>query len=63
MMLDHAFNYVDTVIFHIGALNIRSQQAIKKLGALKTNEIEVAYYGEPSKLNFEYQIKKSDWSG
>jgi RimJ/RimL family protein N-acetyltransferase len=61
MMLDHAFKFVDIVIFHIGALNIRSQRAIEKLGAVKTNEIEVAYYGEPSKLNFEYQIKKSNW--
>jgi len=62
LMLDHAFKYVDHVIFHIGAENIRSQKAIEKLGAKKTGEIEVAYYGEPAKLNCVYQIDKSQWN-
>jgi len=33
MMLNHAFNFVDNVIFHVGAGNIRSQKAIMKTGA------------------------------
>ncbi len=62
LMLTHAFKYVDKVNFHVGTLNIRSQKAITKLGAQKKPiEIEVAYYGEPSKLNFVYEIKKEDW--
>lgn len=61
LMIDHAFRFVDSVFFHIGALNIRSQKAIERLGAKKISEIEVAYYGEPSKLNFLYEIKKEDW--
>jgi RimJ/RimL family protein N-acetyltransferase len=58
MMLDYAFQYVDKVYFHIGAQNIRSQKAIAKIGAVKVDEFEVEYYGEPSKLNFIYIINK-----
>lgn len=61
LMLHHAFQFVDSVLFHIGALNIRSQKAIERLGAQKISEIEIEYYGEPSKLNFLYEIKKEDW--
>ena len=61
LMLDYAFQFVDQVILHIGATNFRSQKASEKLGAVKINEIEVAYYGEPVKWNFVYQIDKAKW--
>lgn len=61
LMLDYAFQFVDTVLFHIGSNNIRSQKAIERLGAKKIKEIEVAYHGEPKQLNFEYKIEKKDW--
>ena len=38
LMLEHAFRFVDSVIFIIGAKNIRSQRAVAKLGAVLTNE-------------------------
>jgi RimJ/RimL family protein N-acetyltransferase len=58
LMLDYAFQFVDNVIFHVGALNRRSQIAMERLGAIKTGEVEVAYFGEPTKLNFIYTINK-----
>lgn len=61
IMLDYAFNFVEKVYFHIGANNFRSQKAIERLGAKKIREINVAYHGEPQKLNFEYSILKEDW--
>lgn len=61
LMLDYAFQFVDKVILHIGATNFRSQKASEKLGAIKISEIEVAYYGEPVKWNFVYQIDKVKW--
>lgn len=61
LMLGHAFQFVDHVIFHIGAVNIRSQKAIERLGAKKTGEVEMEYYGEQKKLNFIYQVNKQDW--
>lgn len=63
LMLAHAFQYVDTVLFHIGAENIRSQIAMQRIGGVKKRELVVAYHGEPDKLNFEYAIEKKDWIG
>lgn len=60
-MLDYAFQYVSKVYFHIGALNIRSQIAISRLGAIKIDEQEIPYFGEAPKLNFIYQIDKESW--
>ncbi len=61
LMIDYAFSQFDTVHFHIGAQNIRSQKSIERLGAKKIKELEVAYYGEPIKLNFVYEIEKAQW--
>jgi hypothetical protein len=36
LMLEHAFQTVDSVIFVIGPKNIRSQRAVAKLGAVLT---------------------------
>ena len=61
LMIQYAFQFIDAVIFHIGANNVRSQKAIERSGAVKTGELEVEYYGEASKLNFVYEIKKEGW--
>ena len=61
LMLNYAFNFAEHVIFHIGASNIRSQKAIEKLGAKKTGEVEMEYYGEEKKLNYIYQVDKDAW--
>lgn len=58
LMIDHAFQYVDKIYFHIGAKNYRSQKAIEKIGAVKVDKFEVTYFGEESKLNFSYLIQK-----
>lgn len=61
LMLNYIFQFVNKVNFHIGANNIRSQIAISRLGAIKVGQQEVAYYGEASKLNNVYEIKKALW--
>lgn len=58
LMLAHAFTFVERVVFHVGASNFRSQKAMEKLGAIKTEEEEVAYFGEPSRWNFVYEIRR-----
>ena len=35
LMLEHAFNFVDNVVFVIGIQNFRSQKAVEKLGAVR----------------------------
>lgn len=61
LMLNHAFTFADKVQFHIGAVNRRSQIAMEKLGGERIGEKNMAYYGEPSQLNFVYQITKEQW--
>ena len=56
LMLEYIFPFVNHVRFHIGATNFRSQIAIQRLGAKKIGEESVAYYGEPEKLNYVYEI-------
>ncbi len=58
LMLNHAFNYVDKVAFYVGANNIRSQKAMERIGGSKIREEVVAYFGEPDRLNFRYEINK-----
>ena len=58
LMLNHAFNYVDKVAFYVGANNIRSQKAMERIGGIKIREEVVAYFGEPDRLNFRYEINK-----
>lgn len=62
LMINHAFQYLNSVVFHVGSQNLRSQKAVERLGASKIGEQEVAYYGEPAKLNFIYQLTKSEWT-
>jgi len=61
LMLDYIFQFVDTVHFHIGKDNLRSQIALERIGGEKTAEEEVAYYNEPTRTNFVYQIKKDNF--
>lgn len=35
LMLDHAFRFVSSVIFVVGATNFRSQRAVEKIGGLR----------------------------
>jgi len=35
LMLEHAFRFVETVIFAIGVTNFRSQKAVEKIGAVR----------------------------
>ena len=44
LMLDHAFTFVDTVVFWIGADNVRSRRATEKIGGVLRDGI--VYRGE-----------------
>jgi len=61
LMLDHAFTFVENVIFHVGENNIRSRIAMERLGAELINMEEVAYYGEPPKINCVFRMSRSAW--
>lgn len=58
LMLDYVFQFVDRVYLHVGSTNIRSQIAVGRIGGVKVGEEEVAYFGEPPKLNYVYEIDR-----
>jgi RimJ/RimL family protein N-acetyltransferase len=62
LMLDHAFTFVDRVIFQVGRDNMRSRKAMEKLGGVYIGEEIMAYVpGEPSSPNVRYKIDAADW--
>lgn len=54
MMIDYAFQFVDSIEFHVGETNFRSQKAVEKLGALKIGEIN---NDTSSGKNWIYELK------
>ncbi len=60
LMLDYAFQHLDTVNFQVGASNFRSQKAVEKLGAQKVAEEQIAYHGNGLKWSFRYQIRQEN---
>lgn len=61
LMLHHAFSLVETVFFHIGENNIRSQKAIEKLGAVKTGIEERVSVDKERVTHLVYEIRKNRW--
>ncbi len=53
LMLEHAFRFVERVIFVIGAQNLRSQRAVEKIGAVRVGSRTDAGGRE----SFVYQIR------
>ena len=45
-MLEHAFRFVEKVVFLIGPDNIRSQKAIEKIGGVRIEKRGRAIHGE-----------------
>lgn len=58
LMLDHAFRFVDSVIFYVGERNIRSQKATEKIGAIRNGMVKKVYGNRRSSLNVRYVIRK-----
>jgi RimJ/RimL family protein N-acetyltransferase len=59
LMLEYAFQHVKRVIFHVGVQNMRSRIAMQRLGAELIGEEEVAYFGEPPRMNVVFRITAS----
>lgn len=57
LLIDYAFQTVNSILFHVGAENFRSQKAVLKLGAVKINEMIFPYNGVDLP-HFEYELKK-----
>ena len=58
LLLDHAFNFVETVVFLVGERNFRSQKAMEKIGAIKVGTATRAYGDHPPTTNVKYMMRK-----
>jgi len=63
LMLDHAFKFVQSVVFFVGENNIRSQKATEKIGGVKSGTVQKAYGNRPPSVNVKYVIKKPQERG
>jgi len=59
LMLAHAFQFVENVVFYVGENNMRSRRATEKIGAIKSGMVKKVYGNRPPSLNVRYGIKKS----
>jgi len=59
LMLAHAFQFVNNVVFYVGENNMRSRRATEKIGAIKSGMVKKVYGNRPPSLNVRYVIKKS----
>ncbi len=58
LMLEHAFRFVDRVIFAVGTENIRSQKAMEKIGGVRTNRRRPVNLGGTNAEHVVFQINK-----
>jgi RimJ/RimL family protein N-acetyltransferase len=61
LMLEHAFRYVDTVVFMVGETNFRSQRAMEKIGGVRRpGLVNRGYHGDDIR-HVVFEIRKSNW--
>lgn len=60
LMINYAFQFIDTVIFHIGIHNIRSQKGTEKTGAMQKRVITKEQNGRITE-SYEYELVKDIW--
>ena len=60
-MLEHAFNFVDTVVFWVGETNWRSQRAMEKIGGLRRTGLCPRTLSGATSMHVVYEILKRDF--
>jgi N-acetyltransferase len=61
LMLDHAFTFLDTVIFFVGEENWISQRAMEKIGGIRRAALVPREIGGKAHGHVVFEIRKSDW--
>src|SRR5438094_9786450 len=59
LLLNHAFKFVESVVFFVGEDNVRSQKAMEKVGAIKVGTATRTYGNHPPARNVQYVIRNS----
>ena len=63
LMLAHAFKGFETVIFRIGAENLRSRRAVEKIGGELLERRQVMKLGDREIVHVVYAIRRADFGG
>jgi RimJ/RimL family protein N-acetyltransferase len=58
LLLNHAFRFVESVVFFVGEDNVRSQKAMEKVGAIKVGTATRTYGDHPPARNLKYVMRK-----
>ena len=58
LLLNHAFRFVESVVFFVGEDNVRSQKAMEKVGAIKVGKATRAYGNHPPVTSLKYVMKE-----
>jgi N-acetyltransferase len=58
LLLNHAFKFVESVVFFVGENNVRCQKAMEKVGAIKVGTATRTYGDHPPARNLKYVMRK-----
>jgi N-acetyltransferase len=58
LMLEHAFRFVNAVVFHVGEHNIRSRRAMEKIGGVLSGSLEKLGADGRPRRNVVYRIAR-----
>jgi RimJ/RimL family protein N-acetyltransferase len=62
LMIDHAFNYIDEVLFYVANENFRSQRAVEKLGAVRMKDPTYNPLQKDLTQGITFRLRKQDWN-
>src|ERR1044072_3615629 len=63
LLLNHAFKFVESVVFFVGEDNLRPKKAMEKVGAIKVGTATRTYGNHPPARNVKYVIRKTVTDG
>jgi len=63
LMLDHAFTFVDTVVFWVGETNWRSQRAMEKIGGVRRPGLFTRALDGKTYQHVVFEIKQAGFRG
>jgi RimJ/RimL family protein N-acetyltransferase len=61
LMLEHAYTFVDTVVFWVGETNWRSQRAMEKIGAVRRAQLKSRSLDGRTSPHVVFEIRKNDF--
>ena len=61
LMIDHAFHFVDNVLFYIDENNFRSQKAVEKMGGKRITALNGVTLEKRPNASVIYHIPKKSW--